>query len=82
LELGLKVDVAAVPETMANLIKTGKANLNDPAVTLALLKANAVVGVTGFFDASGQKLKSVGIQCALCHSTQEKNDLIEFLKSL
>jgi hypothetical protein len=28
---------------------------------------NAVVGVTGFFD--GTKLRTVGIQCALCHST-------------
>jgi hypothetical protein len=27
------------------------------------------VGVTGFFDASGQHLTSVGIQCAICHST-------------
>jgi hypothetical protein len=35
---------------------------------LALLKLNAVVGVTGFFNSDGT-LKSVGIQCALCHST-------------
>jgi hypothetical protein len=33
-----------------------------------LLKLNAVVGVTGFFGSDG-KLRSVGIQCALCHST-------------
>jgi hypothetical protein len=46
LGLGLKVDAAAVPKAMADLIKAGKANLDDPAVTLALLKANAVVGVT------------------------------------
>src|SRR5262249_31731144 len=31
-----------------------------------LLKANAVVGLTGFFD--GGKLSSIGIQCAFCHS--------------
>jgi hypothetical protein len=42
--------------------------LNDPAVTLALLKLNAVVGLTGFFRPDGS-LQSVGIQCALCHST-------------
>jgi cytochrome c2 len=44
-------------------------DLNDPANTLALLKANAVIGVTGFFEKDGKSLKSVGIQCALCHST-------------
>jgi len=27
-----------------------------------------VVGVTGFFSADGQQLRSLGIQCALCHS--------------
>ena len=41
---------------------------NDPAVTLALLEANAVVGVTGHRDAPAGST-SVGIQCALCHST-------------
>jgi mono/diheme cytochrome c family protein len=46
----------------------GEVDLDDPAVTLALLKLNAVVGVTGFFD-SGGGLRSMGIQCALCHST-------------
>jgi len=69
LGLGLKVDAAAVPKAMADLIKAGKANLDDPAVTLALLKANAVVGVTGFFNQEGTRLRAVGIQCALCHST-------------
>jgi hypothetical protein len=43
-------------------------NLNAPVVTLALLKLNAVVGLTGFFKRDGT-LQSVGIQCALCHST-------------
>jgi hypothetical protein len=46
----------------------GQVDLNDPAVTVALLKLNAVVGLTGFFNSSGT-LQSVGIQCALCHST-------------
>ena len=35
--------------------------------TLTLLKLNAVLGVTGFFKSDGT-LRSVGIQCALCHS--------------
>jgi len=69
LELGLKVDMDAVPKNVAAGIKSGKVDLNDPANTLALLKAGAVVGVTGFFEKDGKSLKSVGIQCALCHST-------------
>jgi hypothetical protein len=69
LELGLKVDMEAVPKAVAGLIKQGKVDLNDPANTLVLLKANAVVGVTGFFTEDGKRLRAVGIQCALCHST-------------
>ena len=45
LELGLKVDMDAVPKEVAAGIKSGKIDLNDPANTLALLKADAVVGV-------------------------------------
>jgi hypothetical protein len=69
LELGLKVDMEAVPRNVAAAIKAGTVNLNDPANTLLLLKANAVVGVTGFFNPDGKSLRSVGIQCALCHSS-------------
>ena len=43
-------------------------NLDDPAVTVALLGLDAVVGVRGFFNDEGA-LQSVGITCALCHST-------------
>jgi hypothetical protein len=39
---------------------------------MALLELNAVVGVTGFFNSDGN-LKSVGIQCALCHSTVDNS---------
>jgi hypothetical protein len=49
-------------------IKAGKVDMNDPASTVALLKANAVVGVTAFLNPDGTA-RSVGIQCALCHST-------------
>src|SRR6266542_1429442 len=69
LELGLKVDMDAVPKNIAAAIKAGQVNLDDPANTLLLLKANAVVGLTGFFDRRGQRLTSIGVQCALCHST-------------
>ncbi|MGH9782666.1 MAG: hypothetical protein ACRD88_00645, partial [Terriglobia bacterium] len=68
LAVGLKVEVDALPEALRQQLREGKVNLDDPATTLALLKLNAVVGVTGFFDATGN-IRSIGIQCALCHST-------------
>jgi hypothetical protein len=68
LAVGLKVDQDALPLALVQQIKAGQVNLNDPAVTLALLKLNAVVGLTGFFKSDGT-LQSIGIQCALCHST-------------
>ncbi len=68
LAAGLKVDVDALASNVREQLLHGNVNLNDPAVTLALLKANSVVGITGFFNSSGT-LQSVGIQCALCHST-------------
>ena len=68
LEVGLKVDVRALPQRLQNRLKRGDVDLNDPAVTLALLKLNAVVGVQGFFHPDGS-LSSVGITCAFCHST-------------
>src|SRR6185503_891237 len=69
LQLGLKVDVDALPSNIVQAFRRGAVDLDSPATTLALLKSKAVVGVTGFFDASGQHLTSVGIQCAICHST-------------
>jgi len=72
LAVGLKVDAEALPSNVLNDIKHGRVNLNDPAVTLALLDANAVVGVTGHRDSSGG-LASVGIQCSLCHSTVDNS---------
>jgi hypothetical protein len=67
LALGLKVDVDALPPALVRGLQAGQVNLNDPATTLILLRANAVVGLEGFF--TGNKLDSVGITCALCHST-------------
>jgi len=68
LAVGLKVDADALPERLKSQIRAGRVNLDDPATTLALLKLNAVVGVTGIFDGAGN-IKSMGVQCALCHST-------------
>jgi hypothetical protein len=68
LSVGLKLDLDALPRDLVQQIRRGQVNLDDPAVTVALLKLNAVVGLTGVFDSSGT-LSSIGIQCALCHST-------------
>src|SRR5213592_2316490 len=68
LSVGHKVDLDAIPAALQEQLKAGQVNLDDPATTLALLKLNAVVGVTGFFNADGT-IKSIGIQCAFCHST-------------
>jgi hypothetical protein len=68
LGLGLKLDVEAIPEALAGQMQRGEVDLADPATTLALLQLQAVVGVTGFFGTDGS-LESIGIQCALCHST-------------
>ena len=69
---GLKVDVDAIPENVVNQIRHGRVNLDDPNVTLALLKFNAVVGVKGNFNPNGS-LKSVGITSAICHSTVDNS---------
>jgi hypothetical protein len=71
LAVGLKVDVDRLPNNLVNQIRHGRVDLNDPAVTVALLRLNAVVGVKGFFE--GNRLDSVGITCALCHSTVDNS---------
>src|SRR5579859_3066128 len=72
LAVGLKVDVDALPATLIQQLKNGQVNLNDPGTTLALLKLNSVIGVTGFFKPDGT-LQSVGIQCALCHTNVDNS---------
>ena len=67
LAAGLKVDLDILPEILKRQIQEGDF-LDDPLVTLELLKLNAVVGVIGKFDGHGN-LQSVGITCASCHST-------------
>ena len=68
LAVGLKVDMDALPQSVVDGVKNGTVDLTDPATTVALLNLNAVVGVTGFLGTDG-KLRSMGIQCAFCHST-------------
>ena len=74
LSVGLKVDAAVIPPDLAAQIKQGKIDLDDPATTVALLKLNSVVGVTGRFNPEG-KLTSLGILCAFCHSTVDDSFL-------
>jgi len=68
LAVGLKVDATALPSTLVDQIKQGQVDLDDPATTVALLKLNAVVGVKGFLNEAGT-LTSIGLTCAICHST-------------
>ena len=68
LAVGLKVDVRALPAEVVAALKAGKIDLTDPAVTVELIRLNAVVGVKGSVNGSGQ-LTRVGVTCALCHSS-------------
>jgi mono/diheme cytochrome c family protein len=68
LQVGLKVDVGALPPAIVSALKASppQINLNDPAVTLQLLQLDAVIGVKG--TVSNGTLTSIGVTCALCHS--------------
>ena len=72
LAVGLKVDVEALPRQIVAALRNGQVDLNDPAVTVELLRLNAVVGVRGRVTDAG-RLISVGITCALCHSSVDNS---------
>lgn len=72
LAVGLKIDVEALPRAVKAALLVGKVDLTDPAVTVELLRLNAVVGVKGTVNDLGQ-LTSVGITCALCHSSVDNS---------
>jgi hypothetical protein len=69
LQAGLKVDLGALPSILVEAIKGRSVDLDNVETTLELLRANAVLGVTGVFDKQSRRMVSIGIQCALCHST-------------
>jgi hypothetical protein len=69
LELGLKVDIGKLPKILGEVIQTGHVSLNHPETTVELLRADAVVGVKAFVSEDKKTIRSIGIQCALCHST-------------
>jgi hypothetical protein len=68
LAVGLRVDMDAMPPDLVQKLKQNQVDLDDPATTVALLKLDAVLGVKGILSKDGE-LKSIGITCALCHST-------------
>jgi hypothetical protein len=67
LTAGLKVDADMVPAQILDGIRSGAVDLNDPANTIALVTARAVVGVMPF--GGGNQPLTIGFTCALCHST-------------
>src|SRR5688572_28943257 len=72
LAVGLKVDVEALPPAVRAALLAGEVDLTNPAVTVELLRLNSVVGVQGKVNDLGQ-LTSVGITCALCHSSVDNS---------
>src|SRR5215218_2621447 len=72
LAVGLKVDVDALPPALIAALQAGQVDLTDPAVTVELLRLDAVVGAVAKVDDHGQ-LTSFGITCALCHSTVDNS---------
>ena len=70
LDAGLKVDIDVLPKFAKEAVAEGKL-LNDVDFTLTLLKLNAVVGVVAKFDEG--TLTSIGLTCAVCHSTVDSN---------
>ena len=72
LAVGLKVDVRALPQAVIDALRAGQVDLTDPAVTVELLRLNAVVGVKGSVNDQG-RLTRVGITCALCHSSVDNS---------
>ncbi len=72
LAVGLKVDVNALPDEVVAALRDGDVDLTNPAVTVELLRLNAVVGVKGSVNKAGQ-LTKFGVTCALCHSSVDNS---------
>jgi hypothetical protein len=67
LAVGLKVDVDALPAAVIDALRAGQVDLKSPAVTIELIRLDAVVGVRGTVEDG--TLTKVGVTCALCHSS-------------
>jgi mono/diheme cytochrome c family protein len=75
LQVGLKVDADALPDSVKQGIANGTVNLDSPATTIALLKLNAVVGLKGQVQTVNgtDQLVRLGVTCAICHSTVDNS---------
>src|SRR3954469_5883802 len=75
LAVGLKVDADALPQSVKDGIANGSVDLDSPATTVALIKLDAVVGIKGEVANVGgvDRLRRVGVTCALCHSTVDNS---------
>ncbi|HJR35525.1 MAG TPA: hypothetical protein VJ817_11285 [Gemmatimonadales bacterium] len=71
LQLGLKVDIDALPAPVRADLEAGLVDLGSPATTVLLIKLGAVVGLVG--SGEGTTLTRVGTTCALCHSTVDNS---------
>ena len=71
LGLGLRVDFGSIPAALGDVIKAHTLSFDDPENTIALLKHDAVVGVKATFE--GDRMTTMGITCAFCHSTTDDN---------
>jgi mono/diheme cytochrome c family protein len=68
LAVGLKVDREALPRPLVDALRAGTVELDDPAVTVELLRLGAVVGLQASIDTGGAVAR-LGVTCALCHSS-------------
>ncbi|VAW61928.1 hypothetical protein MNBD_GAMMA11-1630 [hydrothermal vent metagenome] len=80
--LGVQVDIRKVPQPIIDVLVSDdfaakQAALQDPALTRALIKADAVVGVRGKFNDPDDPtlITEVGLTCALCHVTVTKTPI-------
>lgn len=75
LSVGLKVDVRALPPAVRQGIADGSVDLASPETTVALLKLDAVIGLKGRVETvdGRDRLKRLGVTCALCHSTVDNS---------
>ena len=64
---GLKIDADALDPVTRQQLAAGLVPLDNPAITVELIRQDAVLGVKGRVE--NGTLVEVGITCALCHST-------------
>jgi mono/diheme cytochrome c family protein len=86
LEIGLQIDMEAVDSDLRKILeaefKTDLSaqqapHLNDPETTIALLNANAFIGLVAKNKGSKSKIdilkgSMVGVSCAICHTVTDK----------